>query len=533
MLELYPEHDYTLYGLLESRSAGDGDRPFLLWGRRILSWAGFRKQVDEVSAQFVDVGVRKGDRVAIAAENGKPYLVAVFALAKIGAIVVPINYDLGVEEVAYIVEHAGVSGVLGSAGQMETLRNACARKAPAPWFATMDHDAIEIGVPDRVPWHAMPASVETMRTQARADDTWVILYTSGTTGFPKGVMHSQRAFVLVGEAFVERMHLQPGDRMLCVLPLFHINALFYSLGGALAAGTSLIIVRRFSASRFWQIAADTRATQVNIIAAVGHILARRSRDEFRPDHCLVKVYGAPISAEIRSTFQERFHIPKLIEGYGLTEAPGVCSLPFLEAPRIGSMGRAARHPTLSEPFAEMRLVDDTGNDIAVGSTGELLVRTPAIMQGYYRDSRQTAESFYQNWFRTGDLVNSDADGFYYFRGRKKDIIRRRGENIAAAEVERIIRLNPLVQDVAVIGTAAELGEEDVVAIVLPTRDARIEEADIARWCRDRLADYKVPRYVALVAELPYTPSHRVAKHRLKLDPSLLSRAVDVGDVGGT
>jgi crotonobetaine/carnitine-CoA ligase len=345
-------------------------------------------------------------------------------------------------------------------------------------------------------------------------------------------MHSQRSFALVAEAFVERLHLQPDERMLCVLPLFHINALFYSLGGALAAGATLILEPRFSASRFWQIAAERKATEVNIIAAVGTILARRSSDEFRPDHAIRKVYGAPITPEIARVFQERFGIGKLVEGYGLTEAPGVCNHPYDQG-RIGSMGKPARHPAWSGPFAEMRLVDEDGSDVETGKPGEILLRTPAMMKGYYRDEVQTGEAFRDGWLRSGDIARRDEDGFYTFIARKKDIIRRRGENVSAAEVERIIKSHPAIRDAAVIGVEAELGEEEIFAVVCPAEAGGLTEVDIVRWCQARLARFKVPRYVALVKSLPYTPSHRVAKHRLKADHELLARAVDLGVAGSS
>jgi len=318
--------------------------------------------------------------------------------------------------------------------------------------------------------------------------------------------------------------------LLCVLPLFHINALFYSLGGALASGACLLLEPRFSASRFWHVAADSQATEVNIIAAVGHILARRPESEFRCDHHVAKVYGAPITPEIANTFSQRFGIGKLVEGYGLTEAPGVCNQPFAGPQRLGTMGRAARHPTRIGPFAEMRVVDEAGRDVPDGSPGEILVRTPAMMQGYYRDERQTCEAFHNGWLRTGDLGSRDADGFYTFVSRKKDIIRRRGENVSAAEVERIIKLNPSVHDAAVIGVEAEVGEEEIFAVVWPMEGATIAESDIGRWCEAKLARYKVPRYVTFVQSLPFTPSHRVAKHKLKADADLLARAVDLSAV---
>src|SRR5262249_29064264 len=177
-------------------------------------------------------------------------------------------------------------------------------------------------------------------------------------GLPKGVMHSQRNFVLAGEAFVERMYLQPDDRLFVVLPLFHINALFYSLGGALAAGASLLLAPRFSASAFWRGAADGGPTEVNILAAVGNILTRRARSEFVAGHRLRKVYGAGMSAETLQGFPCEFGVPTLIEGYGMTEVPGVCNNPFVGPQKPGSMGRPALHPDHSRLFSQMRVLEE-------------------------------------------------------------------------------------------------------------------------------------------------------------------------------
>src|SRR6516225_1908233 len=169
-----------------------------------------------------------------------------------------------------------------------------------------------------------------------------------------------------------------------------MNALFYSLGGALAAGASLLLMPRFSASAFWHDAADGGATEVNILASVGNILTRRPRSEFVTGHRLRKVYGAGMSAETLQVFPGEFGVPTLIEGYGMTEVPGVCNNPFLGPQKPGSIGCPARHPDHTRVFSEMRVVDDHGRDAPVGCTGEIAVRTPITMQGYYRDAEATA-----------------------------------------------------------------------------------------------------------------------------------------------
>ena len=204
-------------------------------------------------------------------------------------------------------------------------------------------------------------------------------------------MHSQRSFVLGGEAFVQRVYLQDDDRVMIVLPLFHINALFYSVAGTLAAGCSMLIVPRFSASTFWQTAADYGATEVNIIEAIGTILKNRPRAEFRADHRLRAVYGVRYSME--ATFRDEFRVPHLIGGYGMTEIPGVTCNPLEGLRKPGSMGPIGRHPDPARPWAQCRVVDDDGNDVGVDEVGELMVKTPIIMQGYYRDLEQTRAAF--------------------------------------------------------------------------------------------------------------------------------------------
>jgi crotonobetaine/carnitine-CoA ligase len=310
--------------------------------------------------------------------------------------------------------------------------------------------------------------------------------------------------------------------------MFHVNAICYSLGGALAAGAALILEPRFSASRFWQVVHDSRATEVNTIAAVMNILMRRPRSEFVPGHQLRKLYGGPFSEEAYRVFNQEFHLPTLIEGYGMSEVPGALNNPFPGPHRIGSMGKPSRHPDHSMSFSELKVVDDAGRDIADGQVGELVVRTPVVMQGYYREPAMTAAAFRDGWFMTGDLARKDADGNFWFVARKKDIIRKRGENISGAELDRVIGSHPDVMEAAAIPVPSELGEDDILVVVVARPDAVLAARDIADWCRDRLAPIKVPRYVVFADALPHTPTHRVAKFKLREDETLRARATDLG-----
>jgi crotonobetaine/carnitine-CoA ligase len=524
VLHAHPPHDLTLAGLLASRARKNAAAPLLRYAGRETSYAEFSLRVEASARALAARGIRAADRVGVMATSSADYVVLIFALARIGAVLVPVNPEFGVDEAGYLLRHAGVSAIAALPSTIAVAREAVRPISPPPWFFLLEGEAADIPSLDDLV-RAAPAL--TLPSNPSADTTCLTLYTSGTTGFPKGVMHSQRNFVLAGEGFVARMWLQPEDRLLCILPMFHINALFYSIAGTLAAGASLVIASKFSASQFWRLAAETGATEVNIIAAIGNILARRPRSEFDPRHRLRAVYGAPISRDLEKVFKDEFRIPVIIEGYGMTEIPGACNNPFDGEKRPESMGKAARHPDPALKFAELRVVGDDGNEVGEDTVGELWVRTPILMQGYYKDPEQTAASMQDGWFKTGDLVKRDRDGYYTFVARKKDIIRRRGENISGAEIDRVVADHPAVVQCAAIPVPSELGEDEILVAILAKPGATVAAAEIADWCRARLAAIKVPRYVVFVDSLPQTATHRVAKFKLRGDRSLLERAVDL------
>ena len=523
VLSLYPSHRSTLGSLLASRAATAPDREFLVYRGAVYSYAQTVQRVERTAAMLAERGVRAGDRVGVMSLNHPSTVFLFLALARLGAILAPVNPDYGIEEARYVLTHAQVSGVLCAPSALATVQAACAEMTPAPWLMQNERGDGALPLFDDAIAAAGPAPAES----GTPDSTCVFIYTSGTTGFPKGVMHSQRNIVLAGEAFVERMYLQPDDRLLCILPMFHVNAICYSLGGSLAAGATLILEPRFSASQFWRIVHDSRATEVNTIAAVMNILIRRARAEYVPGHRLQKLYGGPFSEEAYRVFHDEFHVPTLIEGYGMSEVPGTLNNPFPGPHRIGSMGKPSRHPDHGIAFAEMKVVDDDGLDVPDGEVGELVVRTPIVMQGYYRAPELTAAAFRDGWFMTGDLGRRDADGYFWFVARKKDIIRKRGENISGAELDRVVGSHPDVMEAAAIPVPSELGEDDILVVVVPKAGATLKAADIADWCRARLAPIKVPRYVVFADSLPYTPTHRVAKFKLRDDATLRARAVDL------
>ena len=517
VLNRYPGPVQTIHELLQSRAAVVPQRPAVEFEDRVWTYAQLAAGSQALAHRLVALGVKRGDRVAHVETNSDLAVLLFLATVSLGAIFVPMNPALTDDDLGYQLGHCGAALVVTSAAEsprFDRVLQGIALAAQRLLLEDIERAATGIALPFAAPQLApeLPA---------------VVIYTSGTTGRPKGVLHSHANYVLSAEAFVGRLDLQPDDRLLTVFPLFHINALFYSLGGALAAGGTFITARRFSASTFWALAARTRATELNILASLAKILAVRPRSEFDTSHRIRLIYGGPISGDIFDIFRNDFHVPVLLEGYGMSEIPAAACNPLHGPQKLGSFGLPGTHPLRDGPFVQMRVCDDQGRALPDDTVGELQVRTPALFLGYLNDPGQTAASFQEGWFRTGDLVRRDADGSHFFVARQKDIIRRRGENISGAELDRVVESHPQVAQAAAIAVPSELGEDEVLVAVVAAPQAQLSHEDVAAWCRTRLAPSKQPRYIVFVDALPQTPTQRVAKHVLRQDTTLLARARDM------
>ena len=524
VLRQFDAHDFSIDQFFQARLRRLSDQPMVEYQGTVMTWQACAEQADRAVAWLLAKGVQAGDRIGLMAYNHPATVVLLIACARVGAILVPCNPEFEAREAQYIFEHAGVRGVVCSPEALSKVQEATSQMALRPWQVVIEQDQPGSEASLLTQWKECTPDHSTR--SGTADSTCMIIYTSGTTGFPKGVMHSQRSYLLTAEAFVHRMYLQPDERIMCVLPLFHINALMYSLGGAMACGGTLILIRRFSASTFWQQAAETRATEVNVIMSAAAILARRPIEEFAPQHKLRKMFLAPLNRDLLDTFQQRFHVPVLIECYGMTEIPGVLSNPFMGPHKLGSMGCISPHPDPAIPKPQVRVIDEEGRDMPLGEVGELAVQTPTLMQGYFKDPEQTTASFQDGWFLTGDLVRRDADDFLFFFTRKKDIIRRRGENISGAEIDSAIGSHPDILECASIGVASDLGEEEILLAVVPRPGTTITPEAVHAHAQLHLSPIKRPRYIVMVDSLPHTGSMKIAKFRLKPADKLRQQATD-------
>ncbi len=515
----------NLRAFLESRAKQNPSKPFLFFQKEILSYESFDQKVNQAANGFLELGVKKGDRVVLFLSNRPEFLYAWFGLAKIGAVMVPLNTGFKEKEAGYVVGHSEAVGLVFEQEFRPVALAVRKETATLRWIGCVDA-AGEEGI---LPLSAVfrNASPRLRGIDLADGDMAQIIYTSGTTGFPKGVIHAHKDFTLTGEAFTLCGDIGPEDRVMAILPLFHANASYYSTMGALAAGAGLILIPRFSAHTFWDQAVEYRATEFNFIGAVGRILCARPEAEFRPEHRIRTAYGALVTPDVYETFTRRFKIPNVIDGYGLSEVPRVSQNPIGGVIKMKSMGLPARHPNRKLTFSEVRIVDEQGKDLGPGETGELIVRSPVMMQGYFKDEEKTREAIRDGWLYTGDYVYRDDDGYLFFVDRKKDIIRRKGENISATEIETVLMANPKILEAAVTAVPSELGEDEVLAgIVLKENQAMTAEEAID-WCRPRLADFKIPRYVQFRTSFPRTPTERIAKYIWKKEGNLMGSSQDM------
>jgi crotonobetaine/carnitine-CoA ligase len=461
-------------------------------------------------------------------DNSPEFLHAWLGLAKIGGVLCAVNTGYTIEEVASQTLHSDPSFVLVSAPHAALWEELAPRLRGAEVLHLGPHQRFRDFLALMDAGEAVVPPVE-----LRGNDVISLIYTSGTTGRSKGVMQTHRNFVLTGQSYPAWLDIRDGDRLYVCLPFFHINAQAYSTMGAIGARATIVLAPRFSASRFWPEVRRHRVTHFNFIGAMTMILAGREETAEDTDNAVRVAYGGTkLPYELQMDIEQRFGL-RIISGFGMSET----TFGFVEDVhgyrRPGSIGKPRQHPDPTVPRNEARLVDDAGHEVGPDVVGELHLRNPALALGYFRDPERTAESFLPDgWLRTGDLLRRDADGFWFFVDRKKDVIRRRGENVSSVEVERVLVDHPAVQYVAVVGVPSELTDEEVLAWIVPRAGKTVDPAELLAWAGSRLARFKIPRYVRVVPDLPRTGSHKVRKEVLRDDwrtPDLYDREAARGD----
>lgn len=501
----------TVRAFLEQAAREVPDEPYLIWDDRAISYAEFDGEVNRAARIWLDLGITRGDRVAMMAGNSPEFLYSWLGLAKIGATLVAINTGFKTAEVAYILQHSGARIALVDPAFADTVRDASA-SAPSLESIYAIGPCADLQDFESFRRDADPSAPE---GEAREDDIVSFIYTSGTTGKPKAVMHSQRNFVLTGEAYPAWMGMEQGDRIYACLPLFHINSQAYSTMGAIGARGTIVLVPRFSASRFWNDIKRHRVAVFNFIGAMTLILSKKEPEPGDTDHVVKVAYGVPaLPGDLRDELEARYGM-RIVSGFGMSETTFGLLEPFDDRRRPGAMGFPRHHPDPAIVRTEAKVVDESGAEVPDGTPGELVLRGPATMLGYFHDVEKTAEALRGEWLHTGDMAYRDHDGQFFFLDRKKDIVRRRGENVSSLEVEDTINDHPAVLECAVVGVPCDFTDEDLLVYVVPREGYALAFDELAAWTEERLARFKVPRYYARIDALPKTPTQKIEKHRLR------------------
>ncbi|TDD80938.1 ATP-dependent acyl-CoA ligase [Saccharopolyspora karakumensis] len=486
-------------------------------------WTGYQ-ELDEVSGRvaggFAAIGLRRGDRVCVLMRSSVACLEVWFGLAKSGLVEVPLNVASGSYLLRYFLEHAGAKAIVCDAEFESRVRECVAGVDSLVHLIVHREDGDEhCGGGSELD----PAGLVRHRLPALADqplgdlgpvdptDTAVILYTSGTTGPPKGALLSHRANVNLARHTVDLLGYTEEDRLYSVFPLFHSNARYCSVMAAIEAGADLVLDRTFSASRFWDRCREHGVTAFNYQGAMMSILHKRPPRADDADNPVRLGFGAPCPPEIFASFERRFAV-RLTEIYGSTEVSIVTDMPPHRR-KIGTAGSASAN-------YEVAVVDERDEPLPPGAAGEIVARPvePGWMfDGYHAMPEATAKSWRNLWFHTGDRGRLDEDGYLTFLDRIKDTVRRRGENISSWEVERVVSDHPAVAQAAAYGVPSEVSEEDVMVAVVLAPGRSLAPAELIAHCSGSLTSFALPRYVRVLPELPMTPSQRVEKYKLQAE----------------
>ena len=510
----YPLKQRTIGHLLADKAKRVGDRTWLIFGEQRYSYAQAHELSNRYANGFRGLGIRKGDHVAVMMANCPEFIWTIWGLGKLGAVTVPLNTAARGELLKYFITQSDSSCVVVSAKLADRVAEALGDDHNVQAFCTLG-GAGALAHRGRICVDLAAfadASVEEPDpSQVLASDPQYIMYTSGTTGPSKGVISPHSQAHGVGRSLAQNFGYRSDDVVYTCLPLFHGNALWYSCYAALWADCTLAVSPRFSASSFWDEIRVTGATQFNALGAMTNILLRAQPSPRDREHRVRQAMLVPLSPDVYREVSERFGV-QVTSLYAMTETFAVTM--FTPDDPV-SKGASAGRP---RGLAEILIVSDEDDPLPAGEVGEICVRPcepGIIMSGYYKMPEATVRDTRNLWLHTGDRGRVDGDGYLYFVDRKKEAIRRRGENISAYEVEMLIARHPSVLEVAAVPVTSELSEDEVMIYVVCREGCIVSEEELVRFANRNMAHFMVPRFVHFIDALPKTASEKIEKYKLK------------------
>jgi crotonobetaine/carnitine-CoA ligase len=498
--------------LLEEKAAKLGDRPFLYFKDRVLSYRDMDLNANRVANFLKERGGGPGKGLAIIMKNSPRWLDVFFGLEKLGMYAVPVNTALRGDQLAHVldnsdasfmvIDHDQLSYYQAVSGKLGKIEKVIVNTEGAP-----GDFALPGGMEDLDGAYGPGSDASTPPDRYDPEDLCVIMYTSGTTGLPKGVVYRYNSTNVKAISIMGRLLTGEGDVAYTCYPLFHANALFLTVTPAMHCEGRVALGERFSASRFWDEVRHFGATTFNGLGAVMPILMKQPERASDADNKVRFVLSAGCPAEMWRDFEERFGL-EIFEGYGAVDGGGVVLMNIGTAP-VGSMGKPMG--------AKCRVVDPEGGDVPAGTPGELIAyvgeRKGSVE--YYKNPEATSDKMREGWLYTGDLVYADEAGYIYFVGRNTESMRVKGENVSAYEVEQAVLKHPDVLECAVYAVPSELAEDEIMVTLVPVEGKAVDPAALPEFLAGELAKFAVPRYYRVIEELPKTETHRVIKKELE------------------
>ncbi|PEZ09189.1 ATP-dependent acyl-CoA ligase [Bacillus sp. AFS018417] len=492
------------------------NKVYLQFEEQRVTYEDLYHRITRAAAGFRELGIQKGDKVCIMLHNAPEYLDVWFSLSFMGAIAVPLNVHLKGEGLQYILSHSDCKLIIVDqdfVSQIASCLPFIQREIQVVVYGN-NESVIMMGNGEERPVIGLKDVLNTNyhhfpNEAVSSSSINSILYTSGTTGLPKGVMLSHSAYVNSAQSFADHMvGANSKDILFTALPLFHINAQAHTVFGAIHSNATVALGKRFSASRFWDEIRYHGATIFNSLGSMIPILCKQPEKENDHENPARVTACAATPKEFWKMFEERFGV-RIVEGYGLTETTGFC---------VTNPLNANKPPSIGKPYSyvETKIVNEEGNEAPIGEIGEIYIHSSqAVMEGYYKMPDKTEEALEGGWFHTGDRGYRDEEGYLYFCDRIKQCIRRRGENISSWEIEKVVNNHPKVLESAAIGVPSEVGEEDVKLYVILKQGEMMSHEEIIDWCQERMAYFMVPRYVQFSESFPKTATERIQKFKLK------------------